>query len=107
MLCKKPCLCEPRAPTRAEKRAHQNQSEGQKRQHMGNMFVILARFALETNDSAVMAHIAQWRPYIRIKRPDSKGIAEAYEAMCKYADGVESDLREFEREKGINAEVNL
>lgn len=103
MLCKKPCLCEPRERTRAEIRAHKNMSEGQKRQHMGRMFVILGRYALETNDNAVMTHIARWRPYIRLEKPESKGIAKEYEAMCTYADGVEADLREYERDKNLES----
>lgn len=102
MLCKKPCLCEQREPTRAEARARKHMSEGAKRQHMGKMYVILARFALETNDHAVMEHLKQWREYINLKRPRSQGISKAYEAMCAYSDGVEADLREFERDKNLD-----
>ena len=89
MLCKKPILCEPREATRAEKRARKHMSEGAKRQHMGKMFVILFKYAKETNDTAVMSHLSKWYEYIKINKDEEKlypgGVMEEEFEIEKYA----------------------
>ena len=101
MLCKKPCLCEPRAMTREEKRRNKHSGEGTKRVHMRRMYAVLGKAALSTNDNAIMVNLEKYRPYIRVQNPVSEGITAAYEDMKAYLEGVEHDLRIYEREKNM------
>lgn len=105
MLCKNPVLCEPRQMTRAERRAIEHRGEGQKRVHMRQMFEALGKTALATNDHAIMLKLDKYRPFVRVKNPVSIGIDAAHKELHAYLEGVQQDLREYEREKNMEEHI--